>query len=109
MKALSLLGFAQAAGHLMSGYNGCLATLRRGQCYLIVLATDASLATKEKFIEAAKGTPVIMMSTKDELGKAVGKPARAVLCVREPQIAQAIAQAVNIKAMEAEGANGEVT
>ncbi|NMB24594.1 MAG: 50S ribosomal protein L7ae [Firmicutes bacterium] len=109
MKALSLLGFAQAAGHLISGYNGCLTTLRRGQCYLVVLATDASPATKEKFIGAARGTPVIIMSTKDDLGKAVGKPSRAVLCVREPQMAEAIARAVNTTAMEAEGANGRVT
>ena len=108
MRALSLLGFAQAGGHLVSGYNGCLAVLRRGQGHLGVLATDASASTKEKFVRAAKQTPVVLMSTKEELGAAVGKSARAVLCVREPGIAAAIAKAVNTRATEAEGAHGRV-
>ncbi|NLK08849.1 MAG: 50S ribosomal protein L7ae [Firmicutes bacterium] len=108
MKALSLLGFAQAAGQVVSGYNGCLAVLRQGRCHLVVLAGDAGPATREKFLKAAKQTPIVTIKTKDELGNAIGKSSRAVLCVQEKKIAQAIIDAVNTTLMEAEGAHGKI-
>ncbi|NLJ86046.1 MAG: 50S ribosomal protein L7ae [Firmicutes bacterium] len=108
MKALSLLGFAQAAGQLVSGYNGCLAVLRRRRANLVVLATDASPGTQETFLRAAREIPVIIFANKEALGNAIGKPPTAVLCVQNPQMAQAIKEAVNMNIAEAEGAHGEV-
>ena len=108
MKALSLLGFAQASGNLVSGYNGCLAALRRRRIKLVVLACDASVGTKAAFEKAAKGIPVVYMGTKEQLGAAIGKPARAVLCVKDAGMAQAIMKAVNTRKTEAEGNDGRV-
>ncbi|NLY51442.1 MAG: 50S ribosomal protein L7ae [Firmicutes bacterium] len=108
MKALSLLGFAQASGNLISGYNSCLAALRRRRIELVVLACDASAGTKATFEKAAKGVPVIYMGTKEQLGAAIGKPARAVLCVKDAGMAQAIMKAVNTRKTEAEGNDGRV-
>ncbi|NMB45586.1 MAG: 50S ribosomal protein L7ae [Firmicutes bacterium] len=108
MKFLSLLGFAQASGNLVSGYNGCLAALRRGQARLVVLATDASGGTKKTFDRAAKEVPLLQIGTKEQLGAAIGKPARAVVCVMETGMAQAIVKAANTWITEAEGTNGRV-
>ncbi|NLA58945.1 MAG: 50S ribosomal protein L7ae [Firmicutes bacterium] len=102
MRVLSLLGFAQASGNLVSGYNSCLVALRRRRIELVVLASDASPGTKATFEKAAKGVPVLYVGTKEQLGAAIGKPARAVLCVKDAGIAQAIMEAVNTRKTEAE-------
>ncbi|HHV94611.1 MAG TPA: hypothetical protein GXX47_08770 [Firmicutes bacterium] len=70
---------------------------------MVILAEDASPATKETFEKAARGVSVIFLGTKEQLGKAVGKPARAVLCVKDAGLAQAIIKAVNTSKMEAGG------
>ena len=108
MKFLSLLGFAQASGHLVSGYNGCLAALRHGRVKLVVLAKDASSGTKATFKKAAKQVPVVQLATMEQLGAAIGKSARAVLCIMETQMAQAIISAANTWITEAESTNGRV-
>jgi ribosomal protein L7Ae-like RNA K-turn-binding protein len=108
VRFFSLLGFAQASGHLVSGYNGCLAALRRGRVKLVIIATDAKNGTKTTFNKAAKGVPVVQAGTKEQLGAAIGKPARAVLCIMETGIAQAIMKAANTWITEAEGTNGRV-
>jgi len=102
VRVLSLLGFAQASGNLVSGYNSCLVALRRRRIELVVLASDASPGTKATFEKAAKGVPVLYVGTKEQLGAAIGKPARAVLCVKDAGIAQAIMEAVNTRKTEAE-------
>jgi ribosomal protein L7Ae-like RNA K-turn-binding protein len=68
----------------------------------VVLASDASPGTKATFEKAAKGVPVLYVGTKEQLGAAIGKPARAVLCVKDAGIAQAIMEAVNTRKTEAE-------
>lgn len=108
MGVLSLLGLAQAGGNLVSGYNGCLAILRRGDARLVILATDASDGTSEAFRKAARHIPVVQLGTKDQLGAAIGKSARAVICVTNTGIAQAIMNAVNTCITEAEASNGKV-
>jgi ribosomal protein L7Ae-like RNA K-turn-binding protein len=108
VKVLSLLGFAQASGHLVSGYNGCLAALRRGRVRLVIVAEDASSGTKATFEKAAKRVPVVQISTKEQLGAAIGKPARAVLCIMETKMAKAIIEAVNTWITEAEGTHERV-
>lgn len=108
MRFLSLLGFAEASGNLVSGYNGCLAVLRRGRVQLVVLAKDASDGTKATFLKAARKVPVIQVGTREQLGAAIGKSARAVLCIMETGMAKAIMEAANTWITEAEGTNGKV-
>jgi ribosomal protein L7Ae-like RNA K-turn-binding protein len=108
VRVLSLLGFAQASGNLVSGYNGCLATLRRGRVKLVIIATDASDGTKDTFLKAARGIPVMETGTMEQLGAAIGKSERAVLCILEAGMAQAIMDAVNTCMTEAESTDGRV-
>jgi ribosomal protein L7Ae-like RNA K-turn-binding protein len=108
VRFLSLLGFAQASGNLVSGYNGCLAALRRGGVHLVVLATDGSDGTKQTFLKAARRVPVIQVGTREQLGGAIGKSARAVLCIMEAGMAEAIMEAANTWITEAESTNGRV-
>jgi ribosomal protein L7Ae-like RNA K-turn-binding protein len=108
VKVFSLLGFAQASGNLISWYNSCLAALRRRGIQLVVLACDASAGTIRAFEKAAKRVPIIHVGTKEQLGAAIGKPARSVLCVKDAGMAQAIIKAANTKKTEAEGSDGRV-
>lgn len=94
MKVMSLLGFAQAAGHIVSGHTACAASLRRNRAQLVILATDAQPATKQEFRRAARKVPVVEMGTKLELGTAIGKSPRAVLCVQDKELARALLQVV---------------
>ncbi|NLN17978.1 MAG: 50S ribosomal protein L7ae [Firmicutes bacterium] len=95
MKFLSLLGIAQAAGRLASGNSACEEAFRRDRVHLLIFAQDASDNVKRKFsIEAArKGVPTMEIATKESLGKAIGKPDRAVIAVCDPAFAKALVSA----------------
>lgn len=90
MKSLSVLGIAQAAGCLVSGDSACEEALRKGRVYLLILAHDASANTKRRFSSRATREDVsfVELATKQALGKAIGKPDRAVIAVCDPAFAK---------------------
>ncbi|MGI6081488.1 MAG: L7Ae/L30e/S12e/Gadd45 family ribosomal protein [Limnochordia bacterium] len=95
MKVLALLGIAQAGGRLVSGNSACEEALQKDRVYLLVFAHDASDNVKRRFLTRAarKGIPTIEMATKESLGKAIGKPDRAVIAVCDPAFAKALQSA----------------
>lgn len=88
----SMLGFAQASGKLASGEQGVEMALRKGKVRLLIMATDCSENSKQKYRCLAKAHNTLMMtySSKEELGRVIGKPQRAAVAVLDPGFAQVI-------------------
>lgn len=92
MKALSLLGLAQAAGKVVSGDVATYEAFRQKRVKLLIIAGDASSRTKKRFIAAAKdeAVPYLELATMAELGKAIGKPDRAVIGIVDAGFARSL-------------------
>ena len=88
-KKYTYLGFAQKAGKLVSGDNSVEAKIKSkgGRC--LVIAADASEATKEKFCHLAERchVPHIIFGEKERFGGALGKSPRSVLLILDQNIA----------------------
>lgn len=83
-QVVALLGLAARAGKVVSGWNGVRAN--QGRLALILVAADASKNAREKFAGAQ------LWLTKEELGRAIGKPPRSVLGLLDSGLAQRIRQ-----------------
>jgi len=79
----SLLGIAAKAGALVSGWNGVKAGWN--QLELVLVAADASENVRRRF---ARPDKAYMALTKEELGRAIGKPPRSVIGVTDPRLAE---------------------
>lgn len=88
----SMLGLCQRAGQLVSGDLAAEQALRRGHAHLVLVAGDASERTRAKFahLAAEAGAPCYVVGTRETLGKAVGKAARAVVVVRSRDFTRGI-------------------
>jgi ribosomal protein L7Ae-like RNA K-turn-binding protein len=92
IKVLSLLGFAQKAGKLISGINTVESLIGNSQIKLLIIAGDA----QPKFLKQMKdkcdnlGQKHLIFGTKDELGQAIGKSARTIIAIKDINIAGAI-------------------
>lgn len=89
---MSLVGLAMKAGKLVSGETGVEQVIRARKAKLLLLAVDASLATKKSYYDLAKyySVPVIEKLTKEELGKSIGKIQRAAAVITDDGFAAAI-------------------
>jgi ribosomal protein L7Ae-like RNA K-turn-binding protein len=87
---------AQAAGRLVSGDAACYDALQKGKLQLLILATDASPRTKRHFVDAALqlGLKYVEVACKEDLGKAIGKPDRAVVGVVDAGFARSLVLAL---------------
>jgi len=91
-KILSLLGFAQKAGKLVSGESAVKAMYKKGQIYLLLLADDFGDNRKKfwTYIAAEDNIPVLVIGSKQQLGVAIGLSPRALLGITDKQMAIAI-------------------
>lgn len=87
-----MLGFAQKAGKLTSGEQGCEANLKRGKAKLLILSEDATDGTKKKFINTCTHykTPFRIFGNKNKLGIAVGKSPRSTIVIEDVDFAKGI-------------------
>ncbi len=97
-KIYSLLGLCQRAGKLSSGEVACEAAVKSGNAKLILIASDASDNTKKKFADSARfyKVPFGKFGTKEEIGHAIGKDIRSVVCVTEEGLSKKIADLILI-------------
>lgn len=81
----SLLGLCFRAGKLAGGEVACQMAVKSKGAVLLIVAGDASANTKKKIKNtgAYYEVPVYEAGTILELGKAIGKEARAVLAVTD--------------------------
>lgn len=91
-KVLSMLGLAAKAGKVLSGEFMTEQTVRAGNAYLVIVATDASDNTKKNFHDMCLyyKVPILDYGLKAELGHAIGKEIRASLSVIDEGFAKSI-------------------
>jgi len=88
LNILRFLGLAARAGKVISGYDQVVSALNKGQVKLLILATDISKNTLSRILDIAQNSDLDMpdafsFSTMFELGKAIGKPDRAIVAVTD--------------------------
>ena len=74
-----LMGLCVRARRAVFGEDGCLKAVRGGECRLLLLDSEASKATAEKYPFAcrAAGVPLAVLPP-GQLWKATGKPGKAM-------------------------------
>ncbi len=85
-----LMGLSVRAGQAVFGEEGCLKTLRAGQCGVLLLDGGISPAAEEKYrgICERQGIPLARLP-EDLLEDATGRPGRA-MAVKEGSLAESI-------------------
>lgn len=93
-KIQTLLGFAQRAGKLISGENGCVSSIKKGKVFLVIIAADASQNTKSLFNSLCSSHKILCLEwgSKNDLGTAIGKSPRATVAIIDKHFAEQIAK-----------------
>ena len=91
-KVLGMLGLAKRAGKVVSGEFSVEKAVKAKQAYLVLVAEDASDNTKKNFRDMCSyyDTRLIMIGTKEDLGKSVGCQFRASVAVTDSGFGKAI-------------------
>lgn len=91
-KVLSLIGLAYKSRNLVSGDDTVLKELKKGTIKLVIIAADSSENTKKKFRDKCsyRNVQMIEFSTKEDLGKAMGKEFRGIIGIKEKNFSQRI-------------------
>lgn len=96
-KLQNLLGLAQKAGKVVSGEIAIEKSIKYGQAKLMILAEDASVASKKNYLYLADiyKLPYYEKLTKQELGTSIGKHDRSAIIVLDDGFAQAVLKILN--------------
>ncbi|MBN2795885.1 MAG: ribosomal L7Ae/L30e/S12e/Gadd45 family protein [Clostridia bacterium] len=91
-KLLTMLGFAQKSGNLVSGENTVELYLPKRKISLVIITTDASENTRERFVSMAERyqVPYIIWGDREILSHAIGKYNRAVYGVTNKKFSREI-------------------
>jgi ribosomal protein L7Ae-like RNA K-turn-binding protein len=91
-KAYNYLGLARRAGKVLSGYQTCLHTLGKSPVYLVIVASDASQNTKDKFSSLCERHDISfkIFGTATELSEATGLPDRGIFAITDQNLAEAM-------------------
>ena len=91
-KILGMLGLASRARKITYGFDSTLQEIQKNKIKLVIVAEDASERTKNKFLEVANfyKIPIIIYESIDNLSKAIGKQNKAIIGVKEANIANEI-------------------
>lgn len=92
-----LLGLAQKAGRLVSGFDAVERAVVRGRARLVIISQDAAARTAERMrrLADAKGVPWVTWAGKREIGEAIGRPDRAVVAIIDAGMAEAVRKALS--------------
>lgn len=91
-KILGLLGISAKAGKIVSGTDIVLENIEKNKIKLVIVAKDASKRTIEnfKYICEKYKVPIYVYGTIEEISNAIGKVNRAVIGVKDKNLAEAI-------------------
>ena len=91
-KAISMISLGMRAGKVRGGEFASEEAVKNGKAFLLILAEDASGNTRKKFENmcAWYQVPLVVYSTKETLGRAIGKDERASLVVYDENFAASI-------------------
>lgn len=95
-KLISVLGLAQKAGKMVSGDFAVQGAIKSGKAKLLIVANDASAATKKEYQYQAENRdiPIYYALTKEQLGGAIGKALRAAVAVNDNGFVKPIVRAI---------------
>lgn len=87
---LQFLGIAKKSGNLIEGYNNCEEIIRSKKVKLIIISSDCSENTKNKFKNYCAGKDVFLIEAYSsvELGNCIGRLEINILCVVDSKISQ---------------------
>lgn len=96
-KILGLVGLSARAGKICFGADSTEENIIKRKAKLIIIATDSSDRTKKRFTELCEkyNVPVILYSNIDGLSKSIGKQNKAIVGVKEANIAKEIEKIYN--------------
>ncbi len=88
LNILRFLGLAAKAGKVISGFDQVESSIRKGTAKLLIISTDISKNTLSHLLDIGAKGDVTMpdafsFSTMFELGKAIGKPDRAIVAITD--------------------------
>lgn len=91
-KVLQMIGMSKRAGKIVTGEFLCEKSIKLGKSKLIVIAADASNASKKSITDACIYYNIEYMeySSKESLGNITGGGSRAVVSVEDSGFAKAI-------------------
>ena len=91
-RILSMLGLAAKSGNLVSGEFSTEKAVKERKARLVIVAVDASEATKKNFRNLCGyyKVPVFFCADKEVLGHSIGKLFRASAAVTDEGLARAI-------------------
>jgi ribosomal protein L7Ae-like RNA K-turn-binding protein len=91
-KILTMLGFAQKSGKLVSGESAVKAKLIKNQIYFLIIAEDLGENRQNYWTKIAEqnNIPYIIISNKVELGLAIGLSPRSLLGITDRHMAKSM-------------------
>lgn len=91
-KVITLLGFAQKSGKVLSGEYMVLEALKKGKAKIVLLAVDTSENTKKRISDKCsfRNINCYEVLTKDEMSQAIGKEARVAVAITDNNFAKSI-------------------
>ena len=92
-----LLGLTTKAGKLCFGTESCLDMINKKKVKLIIVAEDSSDRTIQNFKEKCMQNDIdfYIYGKKEELSKAIGKPNKTVVGIKDKNLAGAIIKILN--------------
>ena len=91
-KILGLIGLSARARKISYGADSVENDIKRKKVYLVIIANDSSLRTKDKFKKIAEKykIPIIIEGDIEELSKAIGKSNKAILGIEDINLSKEI-------------------
>ena len=96
-KILGLIGLSARARKISYGADSVENDIKRKKVYLVIIANDSSLRTKDKFKKIAEKNkiPIIIEGDIEELSKAIGKSNKAILGIEDINLSNEIQKMYN--------------
>lgn len=91
-KIYGYLGLCMKAGKLAFGTEAVIESLEKRKAKMVLMAKDCSERTQKKLQEITKQyqVPFFMIGTTEEISKAIGKSNKAVISIKDGNIAKEI-------------------
>ncbi len=95
-KLMAVLGLAQKAGKIVSGDFAVQGAIKSGKARLLIVASDASNATKKEYQYQAESRDIVIYYalSKDQLGGAIGKALRAAVAITDNGFVKPLVRAI---------------
>ena len=96
-KILGLVGLAARARKISFGADSTEEEIQKRKAKLVIVAEDSSDRTKKRFTELCQefNVPIIFYSNIEDISKAIGKQNKAIVSIKEANIAKQIEKVYN--------------